>query len=254
MSLDIRNLLDGWDYKPHEISVRTIKGDDGKEKIQLRLDLGLLQMEIDGRPDGKRPHRRQSLFDYYKFLLKKIIEKYGTDENFVLNTDETMKLYQESVQYYHRYLSFFHLEDYKRAERDTKRNLEVMDFVENYAASDDDVFLFLQYRPYLIMMNTRARAHLALDKKDYKKTLSVVKAGIKAIENFYKEMEEDNLIDASRELELLNDMYDKIEKAQPKSKRQRLESELEMAIQIQDYERAAHLRDEIKKIKNRRHG
>ena len=249
MDLDINNILNGWDYKPHEISVRKIRGDDGKEKIQLRLDLGLLQMEIDGRPDGKRPHNRQSLFDYYKFLLKKVIGKYDTDESFVLNSDECLKLYHESIQYYHRYLSFFHLDDYKRAERDTRRNLELFEFVEYYAASDDDVFLFLQYKPYVIMMNTRARAHIALDMKDYKKTLKIVKAGIKAIEDFYVEMDEDSLIESSRELELLNEMYKNIEKSQPKSKRQRLEAEMELAIESQNYEDAARLRDELKKIK-----
>ena len=35
---------------------RKIVGEDGKEKLQVRLDLGLLQMELNGRPDGERPH------------------------------------------------------------------------------------------------------------------------------------------------------------------------------------------------------
>ena len=78
MSKDITDILEGWEYKPKEISARKIIGKDGKEKIQLRLDLGLLQMEIDGRPDGKKPYGYESLLEYYKSLLKNHIKKYGT--------------------------------------------------------------------------------------------------------------------------------------------------------------------------------
>src|SRR6201986_5065216 len=66
MDFDISPLLDHWAYKPGQVVVRKFKGKDGKEKIQLRVDLGLLQMNADGRPDGKRPFGHNSLFDYYQ--------------------------------------------------------------------------------------------------------------------------------------------------------------------------------------------
>src|SRR2546423_6742700 len=55
MDLDISHLLAQWEYKPGQVVVRKIKGKNGKEKIQLRVDLGILQMNVEGRPDGKRP-------------------------------------------------------------------------------------------------------------------------------------------------------------------------------------------------------
>ena len=55
MSEDIRPILAGWNFEPDLVQVRIISGDDGTQKIQMRMDLGLLQMEIDGRPDGERP-------------------------------------------------------------------------------------------------------------------------------------------------------------------------------------------------------
>jgi len=51
-SKDLLPLLKGWDYEPGTINVRKINGMDGQPKLQMRLDLGLLQMELDGRPDG----------------------------------------------------------------------------------------------------------------------------------------------------------------------------------------------------------
>jgi hypothetical protein len=54
VSLDISTILRDWDFDPEGVTVRTIQGDDGREKVQLRLDLGVMQMEMDGRPDGER--------------------------------------------------------------------------------------------------------------------------------------------------------------------------------------------------------
>jgi len=66
---DISTIFEGWDYVPDELAVRRIKGLDGKMKIQLRLDMGLLQMEVNGRPDGTRPFGTESVFDHHTSLL-----------------------------------------------------------------------------------------------------------------------------------------------------------------------------------------
>ncbi len=248
MSKDISNILEGWDYKHTEISVRKIMGLDGKEKIQLRLDLGLLQMEINGRPDGKKPYGYVSVFEYYKSLLKNHIEKFGTDENFTIDSDECLRLQQEAIQYYHRYLSFFHLEDFKRAERDTRRNLEVFNFVKNYVSNEEDILIFEQYKPYVIMMNTRAKSSTALEKKNYDKALKMIGDGIRAIEDFYIENNNEKLIDSSKEIEFLEQWYSSIKESRPVSLKQKLERELKKAVQSQNYEKAAVLRDELKKI------
>ena len=56
-AMDISGVLRGWTFQPGQVNVRLIRGSDGKPKLQLRLDLGLLQMELNGRPDGKKPHK-----------------------------------------------------------------------------------------------------------------------------------------------------------------------------------------------------
>jgi len=52
MSLDLNTLLKDWPHESGAIKVRKVPGLDGREKLQLRIDLGLLQMELEGRPDG----------------------------------------------------------------------------------------------------------------------------------------------------------------------------------------------------------
>ena len=49
MSLDLNDLMRDWPHEPGMIKVRKILGSDGKEKIQLRIDLGLIQMETVGK-------------------------------------------------------------------------------------------------------------------------------------------------------------------------------------------------------------
>src|SRR3979409_2381801 len=108
MNFDISQLLDAWDYQAGQIVVRKFKTKDGTEKIQLRVDLGLLQMNASGRPDGKRPFGHESLLEHYRVKL----EKYrGGEDGFALKTEDCAKLQQEAIQYHHRYICLFQLED-----------------------------------------------------------------------------------------------------------------------------------------------
>src|SRR5580765_7117038 len=106
-SKDILPLLKGWDYEPGTINVRKINGLDGKPKLQMRLDLGLLQMELVGRPDGAKPHGFDSLLEYYESQLKDHKKNNGTELGFHLTSNECQSLREEAVMYYHRYLSLF---------------------------------------------------------------------------------------------------------------------------------------------------
>ena len=66
MSLDLNDLLRDWPHEPGQLKVRKILGTDGKEKLQLRIDLGLIQMETSGRPDGTKPNGHESLLEYHQ--------------------------------------------------------------------------------------------------------------------------------------------------------------------------------------------
>src|SRR5262249_25450664 len=104
-SKDIAGILKGWDYEPGTINVRKVAGLDGLPKLQLRLDLGLLQMELAGRPDGQRPHGAESLLEYHESLLSDHQKRNGTDLGFTLTGEQCQSLRDEATMYYHRYLS-----------------------------------------------------------------------------------------------------------------------------------------------------
>ena len=204
ISEDIGPLLKEWDESPDSGSIRKIVGSDGKEQIQIRVQFGMLQLGADGRPDGKRPYGHESLLDHYSSLLKDYKAKYETDDGFDLDSHDCERLRNESMQYYHRYASLFELEDYHRAERDTARNLRVLDLVKRYAEHEDDAFSIERYRPYIKMMNARAKAFICMDNDDYVGATGCVNEAIESITNFYKERGiGDSQIGESQELAVL---------------------------------------------------
>ena len=99
MSLDLNTILKDWPYESGTIKVRKITGLDGREKLQLRVDLGVLQMEMRGRPDGRRPHNCESLLDYHQRRATRAEQK---NDRSALTPDKCTELHQEGIQYSHR--------------------------------------------------------------------------------------------------------------------------------------------------------
>ena len=247
MSLDIRRILDGWPYESGQLGARRVMGDDGREKIQLRLELGLLQMETTGRPDGQRPHGRESLLRYYEERLGRHKEDSGSDLGFSLDEQACELLRSEGMMYYHRYLAEFVLEDYEAVARDTRRNLRLMDFCETYAAEESDRYVLEQYRPYVLMMSTRARGRLALKQNKPKTALSLVRKGIQQIQDFYGRFGQEEMISGSGEIAILEAMAKEIELRIPVHPVQKLREKLAEAVREERYEEAAVLRDQLRR-------
>src|SRR5438128_12080595 len=97
MNFDISHILDKWEYHPGQVVVRKFIGKEGQEKIQLRVDLGLLQMNAQGRPDGKRPFGHESLYEYHQARLYKYVGSHdGDDSGFKLKAEDCAKLQLET--------------------------------------------------------------------------------------------------------------------------------------------------------------
>jgi hypothetical protein len=250
---DISKTLEGWDYDPQRISVRIVMGDDGREKIQLRLDLGLLQMEFDGRPDGKRVAGSASWLDFYERQQQKHQKSEPDGEPFVLETEDCERLLREGVQYYHRYISFWHLERYELCARDTNRNLRLFAFVRRYARHEKDKLQFDQWRPYVTMMHARAVATPLVGLRDYRAALGAIDAAIEGIRTFLRQYDQLQNAENCSELEYLLRWREEIEAkteghlgGEPYHPLARLKAELELAVSEERFEDAARLRDTIR--------
>lgn len=246
MSQDIARIVADWGFDPERIQVRRIIGDDGTPKIQMRIDLGLLQMELTGRPDGQRPHGFESLLEYYEDRGRSAED---AGKPFSLDAGACAGLMREGLQYYHRYLSAFHLSDYEMVARDTDRNLRLFRFVVEHASRQRDKIEFDQYRPYVTMMRARALALQQLAKSDFDGALDQVDDGISRIREFLREYHQEDRESECMELNILVGLRRELEQERPTGPLERLEHQLELAVALEDYEEAARLRDQIRQLK-----
>lgn len=251
MSFDISGVMDKWPYEPGQVMVRRFKGKDGLEKIQLRVDLGVLQMNAEGRPDGRRPMGHPSWLEHHRARLARHREEHGGSETgFAVGPEDCSRIQQEAIQYHHRYICLFQLEDYQAVLRDTMRNLEAFDFVAQYAASEELGWSLQQFRPQLLMMRTRALGMLAIREKDFPTALTCVERGIEELRDFYRAHERMDLLDQSGEIESLEGWLEDLRTQRPLSAREKLERALAEAVQVEDYERAAKVRDALRKLES----
>lgn len=245
MSLDLNQILGDWPHEPGQIKVRKVSGVDGREKLQLRIDLGVIQMEMSGRPDGTRPKGCESLLAYHQ---AQAAEQVTAGAKYELSADDCGELQQEGIQYYHRYLALYQLKEYDAVIRDTQRNLDLFSFVAEHVERDEMSMAFQQFRPYVLMMNTRAKAAQELDNDNYGAAIRFIEKGRDSILDFYKSNGNPEAAAESAELSFLDDLLEEVRSKRPLTRIEKLRQELDTAVASEAFERAAQLRDAIRDL------
>jgi hypothetical protein len=243
---DLTAFLSDWPHEPGRVHARIITGTDGRLKVQVRIDLGVLQMEMDGRPDGHHPNGHESLFALHQERHHVYVRDVGASAGFVLTADDCRALREEAVQYYHRYVALFALKEYAQVIRDATRSLELFDFCRDFAASEDDRQILEQFRPSVIMTRTRAEAERAIAAGEPHRALDALDRGLRDLHIVFDEAGRGDAFDQSNEALLLRGMRDALVPRLPMSQRGELAERLRAALDAENYELAAILRDELR--------
>lgn len=246
-SVDLRKLLKSWPYDP-ENDARISRGDDGREILQVRTPVGIEQYEVDGRPDGARPHGLESALEFHQRRLEEA-RVAGRESEFELGPPECAELFNEGTLYYFRYVRLFQLKDWARTVRDTARNLRAFDFVHSHAQRDEDQQFLEKWRPYIIRINASAAAMLELDRRAYDKALRITNEAVRKLESLTELDDETFRFERERSLMAMRELASQIQKNRPLSELEQLEQQLRRAIDRQEFERAAQLRDRIRALK-----
>jgi hypothetical protein len=201
-----------------------------------------LQLETTGRPDGARPHGHATYFDY---LQEQARLSRKAEQKFSLSEEQCQEADREFLQYYHRRVCWLALRQFGKAVRDADHTLEFMDLVKRYAPNEEYLQAHEQYRGFVVFHRTQAAAQREIDNNTPERAISEIHAGLETLRSFFAEygneeaMEEDGMVQHLRHVEAkLREQY-KIDAT--------LEEQLEQAIAEEDYERAAQLRDALKK-------
>jgi hypothetical protein len=190
----------------------------------------------------------ESALDFYQKKLARA-EAAGNADDFELNTNECGELIGEGTLYYFRYLRLFQLHRWADTVRDTTRNLRLFDFLRNHAEREEDQMYLEKWRPYLVRMNAAASALLQLEQGDVSKALQSVQSGREQIEALEDLDDETFNMERERSITALRELENQVQKKKPVSRVELLERQLRRAIEQQEFERAAELRDRIRALR-----
>jgi hypothetical protein len=241
MSRDIDTLLRDWDFKPGIVQARVIQARGGREVLQMRVDLGILQLETEGRPDGAEPHGFATYFDYLQNQAR-LARQSG--RRFVLNDEQCEEADREFVQFYHRRVCWLTLRAFARSIADADHTLAFMSFVRDHAPTDEYRLAHEQYRGFVLFHRTQAAAAQSIEGDDPEGAVDAILDGLKRMRTFFAEhdladqMEEDGMVQQLRKLERSIRELHGIEET--------LREQLDRAVANEEYETAARLRDELR--------
>ncbi|GDX99962.1 hypothetical protein LBMAG48_23660 [Phycisphaerae bacterium] len=263
MKRDISALLREWPFKPGQVNARLVTGNDGADRVQVRLDLGILQMHADERPDGIRPFGFLSLLEYFE---AKIDESNGDNaqgmrgepeeekndpseaEDVTLTSDDCRALREEAAQFYQRYVACLALEDFDRVIRDTTRNLRVLDVCAKFAADEQDRQVLEQFRAYIIMVRARALASQCIKDNELKAAVLAIDNALEQLKKYFAATDKPQQYELADEVRMLQSMREALVPKLPISQKAELKQRLQRAIETENYELAAILRDELKQL------
>jgi murein L,D-transpeptidase YcbB/YkuD len=231
MDRDLRPLLLDWPHDPDRLNARVLEIEEGRTVLQVRIELGILQMEIDGRPDGGED------------VLSKAESMLAADARASIDSDLAAALRHEALQVHQRYVAMLALERYDDVVRDTQRNLRVFDLCHRHASVPEDRTVLEQFRPQVIATRARAAALAALRKEQIPGARRLLDEAVEEIRGSLPEgMAE------PPECAMLEGMRDVLQPKLPVSQRHELERRIQAAIAAENYELAAILRDELRQL------
>lgn len=173
-------ILDKLQFNPRNPILR-VKIEDGREVVLIQPNsFTISRIYVSGRPDGKKPFGKDSYLEYYKGKLDEYVANHKSDEGFQLDAEQWQLLFNESYERYIRYFFFSGIKQWKEVEADTNSNMTVADMAKKFA-SKDIAWGIYQYKGYMLMMNTTAKAEIALMKGDYNAALQHLDEGIEKI-------------------------------------------------------------------------
>ena len=214
------------------------------KKIRVVTQRGTFFLEVDGRPDGAEavlPH----------FLT----EKEDPSESFgELNLDDSdvQGLSEEAFLYRLRREYFFKAGDYARAIRDVNTGIQIIDMITTHAENPEVRAFFLQFRPDQEIFKCTSEARLAIEQKDYlraRQRLEMSASFVREFESLHPDIFAESW--QSERLSQIKKVYDEIgemwenDLSPLRNSTPTLEQQLKAAIEAEQYERAAKIRDMI---------
>jgi UvrB/uvrC motif len=250
MRRDLDDVTQGWPYDPEpgEHLAREVRARDGRKVLQVRVELGVLQLEVAGRPDAVRPHGFITYLDYLRHTAaNRGPATGGKSPHWVMSAHQCAEADREFIQYYHRRVAWRALGRHDKAIQDADHTLALMDFVRRYGIEDDYVASHEQFRGIVLFHRTEAAFALALERHRPEEAVDALREGIEQLTNHQRAWWEDHDPADSPNPQLVEQLRLVEQEIRKKfAVEKTLREQLDEAVAREDYEHAARLRDQIR--------
>lgn len=235
---DIDAILRDWPFQPGLVSARVVRTPGRRKVLQMRIEMGVLQMEFTGRPDGERPGGKPTYLEY-------ISEQLGDSDDVpqLLTDEQCYEIEREFMQYYHRRICCMALREFDRAVADADHTLELMDFVAAHSPSEEWTASHERYRSLVYSHRAQARALAVLEKRGPEAAIEEINKGLAEIRELFVRADVEDQFDDDELVQQLNELKQSLRKEYQVGPT--LAEQLADAVAAEEYERAARLRDEI---------
>ena len=248
-SLDISASIDGWGVGPDELSARLIRGIDGRPLLQMRVEMGVIQMEVDGRPDATPEEGAVIQLDRLRGQLITHRRRHRSGFGFEISSHDAALLEYEGRLFARRYLAWFILSEWQRVIDDAAHHLEILRFLRDHTAPGDEARqAIVRWLPYAAMMQARAQSAIAVERRDVRGALKLVQSAQRLLKRHYRKHGGESAYDTSAEVKSLKTVVRQLRRRLPESPMRRLRRQLRIAIELERYEQAALLRDRISRL------
>lgn len=249
MNLDLNQLLADWSVPDGQLGARMIRGIDGGEFVQLRVDLGVLQMYPDGRPDG-------ATYRGYASAQQRIRERLELGQP--VDEQDWQELQRELQQLNYRRLALYVVAEeaadlrldgpardcFKRVLRDVDDCLQIVNLIDE--REEGGVRPHAGIRPTLVLQRTRALARLRTLEGRHEEAIEALHDGAEQLDQALATAGLDREArDEDAGILLLREMEHQLRQQHGISRT--LRERLAEALENENYEAAARLRDELRR-------
>lgn len=235
-SVDISAILKDWPSEPGRVQVRVVQTEEGRSILQVRLEMGIIQMERDGRPDGRVG------FDA-------VLQLRDAAQAEPLSAEACAAIREEANQFHQRAVALVAVEDFARSVADSRHAMEAAVLMRDKAQRPEDRAAGAAPIPALIVLRSRAEASGALRVRDTRTAIAAIDAGLIELRSVFHDRGGLAAFERSGEAAVLRAMREMLVPRLPSSQRAELEERLKAAVMAENYELAAILRNELRQIR-----
>lgn len=241
-SLDLTAILRSWPESPDQPGVRMIRADDGREVIQRRVPMGVIQMEVSARPDGAMPQGCASLLAAFR-------TRWG-DRAATPTVEDLAEAEEEASLYLQRAVAWTALGDFDAAIADAVHVCELARLLGAERGRGAAAGLAVM-RVQAIVLQVRAEVARALHGHGAIEAVAAIDRGLAALGASSDPSDGGVGARTGHELQgvhVLRALRATLVPKLPSSQREELRARLEAAIRSENFELAAILRDELRQL------